>query len=213
MELIQIPVGHMGNLSYIVYDKSGRQALIIDPSWEADKLSDAIRKNNLDLKAILLTHGHFDHSNAVPGIMREFGNIPAYMRQEDSNLPQEPFPFTTFEDGFSMPGFAAIKAICTPGHTAGSVCWLMEDYNNKILFTGDTLFAGACGRIDFPESMPHKMHGTLRQLAQMPDDMVIYPGHSYNKSISTIGEEKKHNPYLKAAAELTNDEFIEMMMY
>lgn len=217
---MQIPVGHMGNLSYIIYKTSEnsaeRDAVLIDPAWEAEKLAKLIKEKELNLRAVLLTHGHFDHSNAVPAILRAFPGISVYMRAEDADLPEENFPFISFSEGFAVPEMPQITAMLTPGHTGGSACWLLSGADaggTDSLFTGDTLFAGACGRIDFPESLPDRMHGTLRRLAQMKGNPAIFPGHSYNRADSTLADEIRTNPYMKAAMELDKNGFLEIMMY
>ena len=209
MEIIQIPTGNMENLAYIIFRPEDRNAAIIDASWEAEKLISILKKEKLSLKAILLTHGHYDHSNAVPELLKAFPGIPAYLKHEDINLLHKKFPVLEIEDGASVPEFPEIKMISSPGHTAGSVCWLTD----QSLFTGDTLFAGCCGRIDFPESVPEKMYDTLNKLANLPENLKIYPGHSYNEPESTLEKEIKNNDYLIAATKLSREEFSSRIMY
>ena len=209
MEIIQIPVGNMENLAYIIFRPEDRKAAITDASWEAEKLISILKKEKLSLNAILLTHGHYDHSNAVPELLKSFPGVPAYLRHEDLSLLHKKFPVQELEDGDSVPEFPEIKMISSPGHTAGSVCWIADD----CLFTGDTLFAGCCGRIDFPESVPEKMYETLNRLAKLPENLKIYPGHSYNESESTLKKEMQGNDYLIAATKLSREEFTARLMY
>ncbi len=208
MEIVQIPVGGMGNLSYVLYDEENRNAVLIDASWESEKLSSFIKNKKLNLRAVLLTHGHFDHTNAVPEILKTFPGTHVYMRKEDEDLPQERFDFYQPDDGEKVPEMPGVQMLLTPGHTGGSVCWIAEN----ALFTGDTLFTGCCGRIDFPESVPDKMYDTLRRIAGMPGHLKVYPGHSYGGSESTIEHELSTNMYLKAASEMARPDFLRLLL-
>ena len=208
MEIVQIPVGRMGNLSYMLYDAENRNAALIDVSWEPGKLSDFIKDKKLNPRTVLLTHGHFDHTNAVPEILKIFPGTAVYMRKEDENLPQEKFSFRQLEDGAQVPEMPEIKMMLTPGHTGGSVCYLADG----ALFTGDTLFTGCCGRIDFPESVPDKMYDTLRLISKLPGQLKVYPGHSYGGCESTIEHERLTNEYLKAASAMGRIDFLRLLL-
>ena len=214
MEIMQIPVGRMGNLAYIVFNPQDRSAAIIDASWEPETLIEALNAKGLALRAVLLTHGHFDHTNAVPAILKAFPNVSIYMRQEDKMLPEEPFAFKNPVDMNPIAEFPEIEMLQTPGHTGGSVCWILpgKNGNDGIIYTGDTLFAGACGRIDFPESVPDRLYSSFKLFEKLPGGMTVYPGHSYNAAKSTIEQERRSNPYMRAAAELPEDGFLGMLL-
>ena len=179
---------------YIVFD--GKDSIIIDPGDEFELIDNVITKNNLVPSAILLTHGHFDHVGAVKSLKEKY-NIKVYMNSEDLEL----LSFMRTKD-FNIDvdikeleeitaGNIKIKCIKTPGHSKGSVCYLIDD----LLFSGDTLFAGSIGRCDLPGGSPSVMLNTLSTvIVKMDDKLKVLPGHGEK---STIAEEKLSNFYLK----------------
>lgn len=173
---------------------NGDRCLAIDPGGEPEKVLDFLRRQGLTLEAILLTHGHFDHVGAVKPLAEETG-CPVYLCQEDLSLPGTmtagPLYYThSYGEGdqLTLAGMT-FTVLHTPGHTPGSVCLRFGEH----LFTGDTLFAGSCGRTDFPGSSPAAMGRSLTRLAALRENLKIYPGHG---ETTTLDEEKRYNPYL-----------------
>lgn len=191
MIFLQIPVGDMENFSYIIGDSKTKEAAVVDPGWEHKKILTQAKKQNLKIKKILLTHAHFDHITDLPKIEQKT-KAEIYIHEV------EPFDLnlktTKLKDNQIIElGKLKIKVIHTPGHTPGSVCFLVD---NKLI-TGDTLFVDAVGRTDLPGGNPEQLQISLEKLSKLPDRTEIYPGHLYNGEKSTIGEQKKTNPFLK----------------
>ena len=192
MKIIAIPLGSYQTNCYILAE--GDRCLVIDPGDEADKVLGLLEKQGLTLEAILLTHGHFDHVGAVKTLAAET-DCRVYLCQEELALPGAmtagPLFYTDFyKEGDRLPlAELSFEVLHPPGHTPGSVCLRFDEH----LFSGDTLFAGSCGRTDFPGSSPRDMVCSLSRLAKLEDHLRVYPGHG---SSTTIGEEKRYNPYL-----------------
>ena len=192
MNIHTLPLGMLQTNCYIL--TNGDHCLVIDPGDEADKVLTFLEKQELTLEAILLTHGHFDHVGAVKTLAAET-DCQVYLCQEELALPGAmtagPLFYTDFYkegDRLTLAGLS-FEVLHTPGHTPGSVCLRFDEH----LFSGDTLFAGSCGRTDFPGSSPRDMVCSLSRLAKLEDHLRVYPGHG---SSTTIGEEKRYNPYL-----------------
>ena len=172
----------------------GNNAVVIDPGYESDTILDALEGR--DLKAILLTHGHFDHVGAVKELVAETG-CDVYIHAADLNLPSmitagQLYYTHTYAEGDHIrpiPG-AELTVLHTPGHTPGSVCLLWKDQ----MFSGDTLFEGSCGRIDLPGGDPRQMLESLSRLCRLQADYQVHPGHG---SSTTLSAEKQYNPYLR----------------
>ena len=179
--LKQLAVGPMQNFAYLVGAVPGAECVVVDPGWEASKILAAARNEGRHIIAVLLTHGHFDHVGAVKGLSRE-GDIPLFSSRG--------------EDGASavLAGLE-FRFLHTPGHALDSQCILVEGQ----LFTGDTLFIDCCGRTDLAGSNPAQMHQSLRRLAVLPPQTVVWPGHDYgDRPSATLGEVLQMNPYLAA---------------
>ena len=188
-------LGPMDNCTYIV--TQGKSALVIDPAWEPDVLIKHLEENQLHLCGVLFTHGHFDHVKFSPKLLERFG-VQAYLHESDvllAGLPPENLHTFNGDQQLTLGPFH-VSVLATPGHTAGCVCILIEN----VLFTGDTLFPGACGRVDLPSSNPREMLASLRRIAALPEDTVIYAGHSYGgRCRSTVGQEKRENQFMRNA--------------
>ncbi len=187
MDIFPLIVGSLATNCYLVSE--GDSCVIIDPGADADFISTTILEKKLRPLAILLTHGHFDHCLASLELKLNF-NLPIYLHQEDLFLYRQadksssywtgektfrlPIPDNSLEDEqtLSLDGLV-IKVIHTPGHTPGSVCFLVQDN----LFTGDLLFEEGVGRTDFSYSDSHKLNASLNRLKNLPDNTLIYPGH------------------------------------
>ena len=191
----QIPVGHMQNFSYLIGDEAAKEAAIVDPGWDIDKLLSAAKKHDLKVKFILVTHSHYDHIQQVKDLF-DATDATVYVHEEDSeeikNKGIEKIKTVGEGDTINI-GKIKIKVLHTPGHTPGSVCYLIDNR----LITGDTLFVGNIGRTDLPRGNPGIMSSTLKRLKKLDDSIEVYPGHDYGSTkSSTIKREKKTNPHM-----------------
>jgi len=201
MKVHQVEVGNMQNFTYILEDEETGDAVIIDPSWDLDKIQQIITRNDLKLKYIINTHHHFDHVLGNEAIARENG--AKIIQHKDSNLQ----PDISVNDGDKINfGNNELKVVHTPGHSKDSICLIGE---GKI-FTGDTIFVGNCGRVDLPGGSSKELfHSLFEVISKLDETLVLYPGHNYgNSQTSTIGHEKKTNMILQPR---TESEFVEMM--
>ena len=170
------------------------EAVVIDPGYEPDIILDALEGK--ELKAILLTHGHFDHVGAVKELVAETG-CKVYIHAADLSLPPmitagQLYYTHTYAEGDTVCPIegAALHVLHTPGHTPGSVCLLLGDQ----MFSGDTLFEGSCGRMDLPGGDQLQMHQSLNRLVSLQADYHIHPGHGGS---TTLAAEKRYNPYMR----------------
>jgi hydroxyacylglutathione hydrolase len=191
-------VGMLSTNCYLAISIESKEAILLDPglefSSEAKQIFDYISTNTLKAKFIVNTHGHDDHIKADTLFQQKL-NIPICIHSLDApfikNMEKSNFPTNVLlEDGDKVKfGDEILKVIHTPGHTPGSICLVGEN----LIFTGDTLFAGGIGRTDFPGGSMKEMRLSLKKLVSLPDSLFVYPGHGES---STIGEEKKTNPFL-----------------
>ena len=219
--LKQMEIGSMMNFVYLVGCAKTRQAAVVDPAWDIPLIRDTAQEMGLEIRHVFLTHGHPDHINGLPGLVEAtharvhlHSLEAAYMRQMAAQfgVPEVFVDLVTgnyeaVSDGEEiMLGELPVRVLHTPGHTPGSVCYLAWDS----LFSGDTLFINACGRVDLPGSDPAAMWFSLnRRLAALDDGTVIYPGHNYGgRRSSTIGEQRRSNPYMQYESE---QEFVRDM--
>lgn len=197
-----LTLGDYQTNTYIVTG-NGKTCAIIDPGFEPDTILAQVKTLGLTVDAILLTHGHFDHVGGVEQIVAATG-CELWMAKPDWAIPGTPmnrylYPLasTDFTDVLFcgdgeriIAGGLAFIVLSTPGHTSGSVCFLCED----TLFSGDTLFAGSCGRTDLPGGDSGAMAHSLKRLAKLDRPFTVYPGHG---CATTLGQEKLTNPYLR----------------
>lgn len=191
-------VGMLSTNCYVTSSKETKEAIVIDPgldfSSEAQPILNYITAGNLEVKFIVNTHGHDDHIKGNTLFQEEF-NVPICIHQLDAHFietaEQNKFPPNILLEDGSLVNFGSetLKVMHTPGHTPGSICLVGE----KIVFTGDTLFAGGIGRTDFIGGSMSDMEVSLQKLTRLPDYLLVYPGHG---ATSIIGEEKSVNPFL-----------------
>ena len=190
-----LPLGMYQTNTYIVHTDGEKSCCIIDPGYQPGDILSFLEKRGLKAEAILLTHGHFDHVGAVRDISADTG-CPVYIHLEELSLPGSitagPLYYThTYKEGdlLRLAGLE-LSILHTPGHTPGSVCLRC----GNALFSGDTLFAGSCGRTDFPGGSWKTIHTSLLRLAAIPEDLQVFPGHGES---TTLAREKQYNPYMR----------------
>jgi len=199
-----IPVGQLQANAYIVADEETRQAVVIDPGDEGDRILEVANANNLKVNEIICTHAHFDHVGAVGDIKKETG-AKIIMHKEDLetySLAKDQGAFWGFQvddlpqpDGFVDEGdeikigSLSFKVMHTPGHSKGGICL----YGEGIVITGDTIFKGSIGRTDFPGGSIEELKVSFRRIIELPDDTRVFSGHGPE---TTIGYEKQTNFFM-----------------
>ena len=201
------PLSVCGTNSFIVAGKQGN-AVLIDAPDDAEYIKNQLDSHGLTLKMILLTHGHFDHVGAVADLAEQTG-CQVYIHEQDlqkltddsKNLSSyfgcggvKPYHRAIdFKDGDTIKmDELEFRVIHTPGHTSGSVCFVIED----VMFSGDTLFARSIGRTDMPDGSTMVVLKSLEKLAKLEDNYRVYPGHMAD---TTLEDEKKYNPYMRGS--------------
>ena len=199
MNIKTMQVGPIGTNCYLLEDESTRQAAVIDPGGDAPRLLAALK--GLDVRRILLTHGHYDHTGAAAELAAALPQAEVYIHERDyRDVDPGLFPLRTqlsavnfYGEGDRLPlGELTLEVLHTPGHSEGSVTLRCED----VLFCGDTLFAGSCGRTDFPGGDTAKILASLRRLGELEGNLQVLPGHMER---STLDRERQVNPYLRQA--------------
>lgn len=184
--------------TYLLADETSKKAALIDPVIEKiDQYLQLLSELDLTLEVALDTHTHADHITAL-GLLREKTGCRTMMGKES----QSECATATFADGqLIMVGALQIKAIHTPGHTPDSYSFAVEEAGQTSLFTGDTLLIRGTGRTDFQQGSAQDQYSSLwNKLLSYRENTRVYPGHDYKGwSMSTVGEEKRHNPRLKPA--------------
>lgn len=194
--------GDLDNNCYLLLDETTNKSALIDCTVADDRMRELI--GDTDLQYILLTHGHFDHIGGVRDIKKEYGckvvissvdapmlssgkaSLAAFCGAEQNDTE----PDITVQDGDEIElGTLKIKVLSTPGHTSGSVCYVVGD----ALFSGDTLFYCSCGRTDFPTGASDDMIKSLKKLASLDGNYKVYTGHN---QLSNLDFERKNNPYM-----------------
>ncbi|MES1205187.1 MAG: MBL fold metallo-hydrolase [Pseudomonadota bacterium] len=213
-EVVQIEVGMLQNFCEILFCPDTRQAAVVDPAWEVDRLLREAARLNLAITQVLITHGHNDHVEGVGELCAHTGAKVLVNAREIDRVRAAigaPAPSTapvvidTIADGDTVAiGDRGMRALETRGHTVGGTCFLADGY----IVTGDVLFVGGCGRTDFPGGSSAEMWQSLQRLAALPEETRVYPGHNYGTTpTSTIGRELLENPYLRCA---TFEEFRDL---
>lgn len=200
-------VGPLETNCYILGDEQSKEAVVIDPGGDFADIDRELKKLKLTVKYIILTHGHFDHTGALAQLKKTTA-AEILIHSADANMLSTDRPQPFFFDSGSGPcpadrslaegdkiqfGQSTLEVLHTPGHTPGGISLVLD----RMIFTGDTLFYGSVGRADLPGSSYRKLIDSIRtKLLNKSDDYVIYPGHGPE---STIGEERRNNPFLTEA--------------
>lgn len=211
MKVSGYQVGYLSTNCYLISDETTKEALIVDPGGAGEALAEEIRKQGLSLKAILLTHAHFDHIAGVAALLEKIPaplyagenekrlcSMPEYNNSKDYGRPTTVKPDVWARDGekFNLAGLD-FTCIATTGHTEGSVCWYFPKEttgDQPILFAGDTLFEESVGRTDMPTgSMSDLVRSVKDKLFALPDETLVLPGHGGS---TTIGHEKQYNCFV-----------------
>jgi len=193
MVKIRVVRGRRGqNLSYILSDGSGK-GVVIDPSFSAGDIRDIIVDEEIELKYIINTHGHHDHTEGNGWLAGETGAKVAIHGSDAQMLRKHPDLLLSDGDLLRV-GEMELKVMHTPGHTPGGICLLL----GNDLFTGDTLFTGNCGRTDLPGGSDEDLFNSLQRLKELGENVRVHPGHFYWGEESTIGTECRENPAMVA---------------
>lgn len=206
MKIKRFALGALWTNCYLVWDSKGN-GIVFDPGGPAQDVEQFIKNNDIHLHWIILTHGHSDHIGGLPDLrnLSEHGVAIHYSdaqcltnaNRNLSGLMGEALEFTAADkelnDGDVMKvGSMSLNIIHTPGHTEGGICVLITDGDDKMLISGDTLFARSIGRSDLPGGDEEELIKSLKKLDSLQDDLKVFPGHGPE---TTIGEEKRYNPY------------------
>ena len=194
MEMLAMCVGSFRTNCYMLWQ--GEECVLVDPGFEPEQILEQVLCKGKKVAAILLTHGHFDHVGGVKHIAAETG-CPVYIHEADIRLPSrhtdgQIYHTHTYDEGdvLEIAGMT-FRVLHTPGHTPGCVCLLCGD----VMLSGDTLFAGTCGRTDLmPYGDPGQMRRSLARLKSLEGDYAVFPGHGHS---STLEEERRTNPFMQ----------------
>lgn len=192
----------MQNFGYMIGDDRTKDALIIDPAWAPDTIFKTVANAGFHLKALAITHAHYDHTNAIGEILDKV-DIPVYANKNEIPFSKSGNRIVGELGRTAKPldggdkiklGDTEITVLHTPGHTPGSQCLMLGNY----LITGDTLFIGGCGRSDLPGGDPGTLFESLKKIRALPSDLHICPGHDYGVVPErALSEEIQANPYLQ----------------
>lgn len=201
MKIISMQVGPIMTNCYILIDEESKKTAVIDPGEDADRILAALREEDSQVEYILLTHGHYDHTTAVPELHAALPQARIYIHQADANgAGSKLFPLASqvedlllYDEGDTLAlGGLTIQVLHTPGHSPGSVTLQVGD----VLFSGDTLFAGSCGRTDLQGGSYEQMMASLKRLGELEGDFRVLPGHN---APSTLDREREYNSFVREA--------------
>ena len=196
----------MANFAYLIGSNSSREAAIVDPAWQVEKLLKVAEADEMKVTSVLITHTHADHAggsiggNEIEGVAEflEVCEAKVYVHKSEADrlsVPASQVEKTDEHSRLTLGGLT-LEFIHTPGHTPGSQCFKVADR----LVSGDTLFIGSCGRTDLPGSDPGELYISLTQkLAKLDEKTLVFPGHNYaqHATQTSIEQEKAHNPFMR----------------
>ena len=201
MKVSIMQVGPIGTNCYFLQDEESGLLAVIDPGDDWERILHQVKKAGGEVKYILLTHGHYDHTTAVPELVKALPGVQVYIHKADANgAGSQLFPLAAqvkdlnnYDEGDTLTlGSLTIEVLYTPGHSPGSVTLKVGD----VLFTGDTLFCGSMGRTDLRGGSYEEIMTSLKRLGELEGDFHVCPGHDRT---STLERERKYNPFLLEA--------------
>ena len=202
MRVLSLVVGPIMTNCYILCDEAAKVCAVIDPGDEAGRIEEEIASSGCTPTMILLTHGHFDHCTGVAGLLEKWPELPVYIHEADvvdtvgdqlkfCRLGEKNQRYYHEGDKLTV-GNLTLDVMETPGHSQGSVSLLVE--GQHVIFSGDTLFRGNCGRCDFPGGDYRAMVRSLGRLGKLEGQYTVYPGH---EEATDMDYERKANPYMR----------------
>lgn len=202
MKIMSLQVAPIGTNCYILCDEEAKLCAVIDPGGDAGRVQAAVANTGCAPCAIFLTHGHYDHTGAVAELREAWPELPVYLNHRDvypegsparQLFPLFPGDIRDYDEGSTVSvGGLTVSVMATPGHSQGSVTLRCGD----VLFTGDTLFAGSCGRTDFIGGSMTTIMASLGRLGRLEGNLAVLPGHM---EPSDLDCERASNPYLTQA--------------
>ena len=201
MKVKVLRVGPLATNCYILEEETHNLAAVVDPGGNVERIQAALEETGAQVKYILLTHGHYDHTTGVPQLHELYPDAQIYIHQADANgagstlfpLASQVDDLLLYDEGDTLQlGDLTIEVMHTPGHSLGCVVLKVED----VLFCGDTLFCGSMGRTDLPGGSHAQIMKSLYRLYMLEGDFKVCPGHDRT---STLEQERQYNPFLKEA--------------